>query len=109
MEMDLICSENMTRVLEEILSTRKITINKDANVCVIEKGFPLEEGKIGIYFDMATINVLMDYLDDISTSKNEFKNIITGRCEKDELKVLYIILKLWAMTFLVEQRIKNIK
>ncbi|OBR96585.1 transcriptional regulatory protein YpdB [Clostridium ragsdalei P11] len=88
MEMNLICSQNMTRVLEEILNTRKIKISKDANVCVIEKGFPLEKGKIGIYFDMTTINVLMDYLDEISTSKEEFKNIITGRCEKDELKVL---------------------
>lgn len=88
MEMNLICSENIKRILEEVLSNRKITINKDANVCIIEKGFDLEKGKIGIYFDMSTINILMDYLDQISISKDEFKNIITGKCEEDQLKVL---------------------
>lgn len=88
MEMDLICSENIRRILEEILTNRKIKISEDAKVCIIEKGFDLEAGKLGIYFDMETINVLIDYLDQSSVSKEEFKNIITGRCEEDELKVL---------------------
>ncbi|WP_411681638.1 LytTR family DNA-binding domain-containing protein [Clostridium thailandense] len=88
MEIDLICCENIRRVLEELLNNRKIKISKDAKVCIVEKGFDIEEGKIGIYFDMTTINVLIDYLDQISISKEEFKNIITGRCEEDNLKVL---------------------
>lgn len=88
MEIDLICCENMRRILEEILTNRKIRISKDAKVCIIEKGFDLEEGKIGIYFDMSTINVLIDYLDQLSVNKEELKNIITGKCEEDELKVL---------------------
>lgn len=88
MEIDLICSENIMRILEELLNNRKIKISRDAKVCIVEKGFDMEEGKIGIYFDMATINVLIDYLDQISISKEEFKNIITGRCEEDNLKVL---------------------
>lgn len=88
MEMDLICSENIRRILEEILTNRKIKINKDSKVCVIEKGFDLESGKIGICFDMESINVLIDYLDEMSVSKEEFKNVITGKCDDDELKVL---------------------
>jgi two-component system, LytTR family, response regulator len=75
-------------MLEEILTHRKIKISKSSNVCIIEKGFNLEVGKIGIYFDMETINILIDYLDQISGSKEEVNNIITGRCEEDELKVL---------------------
>lgn len=88
MEIDLVCSENLRRMLEEILAHRKIKISKDANVCIIEKGFEMGSGKIGIYFDMTTISVLIDYLDKVSESKEEAKNIITARCEKDELKIL---------------------
>ncbi len=103
MELDLICSENLKRMLEEILTNRKIKINENADVCLIEKGFDLKSGKIGIYFDIETINILIGYLDSISGSKEEAKNIITGRCDEDELKVLnnmrYIISKLWEMRF----------
>lgn len=88
MEMDLICSENIKRILEEVLANRKITISKEARVCIIEKGFDLEAGKIGLYFDMSTLNLLMDYLDQSTAGKEEIKNIITGKCEDDELKVL---------------------
>ena len=88
MEVDLICCENLRRMLEEILANRKIKISEDANVCIIEKGFDLKADKIGIYFDIETINILIDYLDAISVSKEEVKNIITGRCEEDELKIL---------------------
>lgn len=87
MDIELTCSENIRRILEEILTNRKIKVSKNSKICIIEKGFDLEEGKIGIYFDMNTINLLIDYLDQISMNKEEFKNIITGRCEEDELKV----------------------
>jgi len=88
MEVELICSENLRRMLEEILTNRKIKISENSDVCVIEKGFDLRLGKIGIYFDIETINILIDYLDAISGSKEEVKNIITGRCDEDELKIL---------------------
>ena len=88
MEVELICSENLKRVLEEILINRKIKISESSNVCIIEKGFDLKTGKIGIYFDIQTINILINYLDEISGSKEEVKNIITGRCEEDELKII---------------------
>ncbi len=88
MEMDLICSENLRRILEEIITNRKIRINKDAKVCIIEKGFDLDQDKVGIYFDMTTINVLIDYLDQALGNKEEFKSVITGKCDEDELKVL---------------------
>lgn len=88
MEVELICSENLRRILEEILTKRKIKISEDADVCIIEKGFDLKKSKIGIYFDIETLNILIDYLDKVSVGKEEVKNIITGRCEEDELKIL---------------------
>lgn len=88
MDLDLICCENLRRMLEEILTNRNIKISKEAKVCIVEKGFDLEAGRIGIYFDLTTINVLIDYLDKISSNKEEIKNIITAKCEEDELKVL---------------------
>ncbi|WP_315065642.1 LytTR family DNA-binding domain-containing protein [uncultured Clostridium sp.] len=88
MEVELICSENLRRMLEEILENRKIKISEGSEVCIIEKGLELKKGKIGIYFDIETINVLINYLDKISGSKEEAKNIITGKCDEDELKIL---------------------
>lgn len=88
MDVDLICCENFKRMLEEILTNRKIKISEDADVCIIQKGFDLKGGKIGIYFDIETLNILINYLDAISGSKEEAKNIITGRCDEDELKIL---------------------
>ncbi|WP_160690620.1 LytTR family DNA-binding domain-containing protein [Clostridium sp. C2-6-12] len=88
MEVELICSENLRRMLEEILGNRKMKINEQAEVCIIEKGFELKTGKIGIYFNVETINILINYLDYVSGSKEEAKNIITGKCDEDELKIL---------------------
>jgi hypothetical protein len=62
MEIDLICSENIRSIIEEILTNRKMKINKDSKVCIIEKGFELETGKIGIYFGMESINVIINLL-----------------------------------------------
>jgi two-component system, LytTR family, response regulator len=39
-------------------------------------------------FDIEIINILINYLDKILESKEESKNIIIGRCQEDELKVL---------------------
>ena len=88
MEVELICSENLRRMLEELLANRKIKISEDVDVCINEKGFDLKAGKIGIYFDIETINILINYLDKTLGSKEETKNIIIGRCNEDELKVL---------------------
>lgn len=88
MEVDLICCENFKKMLEEILTNRKIKINEDANVCIIQKGFDLKRGKIGIYFDIETLNILIDYLDAISRNKEAAKNIIAGKCDEDELKIM---------------------
>lgn len=88
MEVQLICNENLKVMLKEILENRKIKINENANVCIIEKGFVLQSGKIGIYFDIETIHILIEYLDKTFGTKEEAKNIITGRCNEKDIKIL---------------------
>lgn len=79
MEVNLICSKHLKMVIEEILLNRNIKVNNEAHVCIIEKGFELEKGKIGILFEVETLNLLIEYLDQISLKEGNKKNVITGK------------------------------
>lgn len=81
MEVALICSKNTERILLEMLENRNIQRKDDVNIYIIEKGFQLPEGKIGIYFEMNTLHLLMDFLDEMVSKEMYSKKMITGRYE----------------------------
>lgn len=88
MTISLHCSENIRNIVEELLNNRQILIQEESDVWLIERGLPLEEGKIGIVFDMDSLHVLMAYLDELGDKKETIKDRIMGKNSKDELKVL---------------------
>lgn len=79
MEVSIKCSQYIKNVLEELLDNRNIVVNENSNVCIIENGYELDEGKIGVVFQLETINILIQYLDEISSKEEVKKNIIAGR------------------------------
>lgn len=81
MEVNLICSENIRKILEEILENRNINIKQNSKMCIVEKGFDFLDGCIAIYFDMNTLNLLMEFLDELGNKKEHSKDIITGKCK----------------------------
>jgi len=63
MKLNLICSKNIRILLEEIMKDRHLLISDDADIVVIEKGFDLETGKTGIFFDSTSMESLIILLD----------------------------------------------
>lgn len=88
MEVNLICSDNLKKLLEEMLSNRRIRINTQSNICIIEKGFNLESGKVGIYFDMQSLDVLIEYLDMMANRHVKQQNIFAGKSDAGEYTIL---------------------
>jgi DNA-binding LytR/AlgR family response regulator len=88
MKLNLICSKNIRILLEEIIKDRHLQISDDADIVVIEKGFDLETGKTGIFFDSASMESLIILLDLLSAEKANHPNFITAKSEKGEFKVI---------------------
>jgi len=87
MKLKIICSENIRHILEELLKNRKIEIDQETEFCLVEKGFDLPKGKIGVYFEMETLSLLMSFLDQMTTKEDETSNIITGK-HKDGYEII---------------------
>lgn len=81
MKIHLICSDSIKGIVEELLKNRKIELDHASKYCVIEKDFELPQGKIGLSFEMQTLNTLMAFLDEMQTQEVEASQIITGRYE----------------------------
>jgi two-component system, LytTR family, response regulator len=88
MKLNLICSKNIRLLLEEIMKDRHLLISDDADIVVIEKGFDLEVGKTGIYFDSSSLESLINLLDLLSAEKADPHNFVTAKSGKGEFKVI---------------------
>jgi len=88
MKLNLICSKNIRILLEKIMKDRHILISDDADIVVIEKGFDLETGKTGIFFDSTSLESLIILLDLLSAEKANHPNFVTAKSEKGEFKVI---------------------
>lgn len=87
MKVHLICSDNINAIVIELLGNRKIELDDTSEFCVIEKGFSLPTGKIGLYFEMSTLSLLMTFLDQIAYKEEENSKVITGK-HKDGYEII---------------------
>jgi len=87
MDVNLICSKNLYRVIVEVLSKRGFHINDKSTYLVIEKNHELPDGKIGIMFDPSSIDYLIELLDKLSYGAEISKDFIIGKLE-DRYEVL---------------------
>lgn len=88
MEVALICSSHMKKVVEEILKSKKLKINNDSNIIFVEKGLENEiEISTFITFDSEDLNSFMIFLDDFKLENNDdIQNMIAVKSnEKFEL------------------------
>ncbi|WP_099187477.1 LytTR family DNA-binding domain-containing protein [Tepidibacter mesophilus] len=80
MNVDLKCSDNIKGIMIEMLENKKIKISNKSDILIVEKGYDLDDGKIGIVFELSTINNLIHFLDSF-LGQQENKRVITGKCE----------------------------
>ncbi|MCT4507394.1 MAG: LytTR family transcriptional regulator [Tepidibacter sp.] len=80
MNVDLKCSDNIKGILTEMLENRKIKITNQSDIVILEKGYDIEDGKIGIVFELSTLNNLIHFLDSF-LGQQENRKVITGKYE----------------------------
>jgi DNA-binding LytR/AlgR family response regulator len=83
MKVGLICSENMNRVLLEILDSRNITLDIRADIVLVEKGLSIPEGRLAVIFDHTTLDPMIGFLDSFSAKSDteSTKRVIAGKSD----------------------------
>jgi DNA-binding LytR/AlgR family response regulator len=83
MKVGLICSENMNRVILQIMDSRNISLDNRADVVLVEKGLSLPEGRLSVVFDHSTLDQMIDFLDAFSVrgDAESTKRVIAGKSD----------------------------
>lgn len=89
MDVTLICSENIKKMLQEIIRNRRFKLKENGDLWIIEKGYDLPDGKLCICFEMSTLNLLMEILDKIAYEDKYINEMITGRVNESYSVIPY--------------------
>ncbi len=87
MKVNLICSTQTQPLLRELLAGRGMVIDSQAEVCIIESGFPPPPDHLCILFQPNNLPALLDLLNRLSGT-NEDTNKIIGRLDDDRFTVI---------------------
>lgn len=88
MQVQLICSDNIKAIMTELLSTRGIGIDEDAQICLAEKGEQIPDTKVGILFEMTSLKVLMELLNHFIIPLNKENSSIVGRLDEERYELI---------------------
>lgn len=78
MEVNLICSNQLEKLLSEYLAVHGFTLHTEAGISFVEKGFSLPSNGISIVFEYSSLHVLTDFIE-MNTKKADIKAIIIGK------------------------------
>lgn len=78
MEVNLICSSQLQKLLSEYLTVHGFTVQTEADIAFVEKGFSLPSKGISIVFEYSSLHVLTDFIE-MNTKKTDIKAIIIGK------------------------------
>ncbi|MCX8128754.1 MAG: LytTR family transcriptional regulator DNA-binding domain-containing protein [Clostridia bacterium] len=87
MKANLICSDNVKSILIELLSGRNISIDGQADICIIESGYSLPDNKLCILFQPDNIFALIELLNKLA-KVNDDSNKIIGRFNDERFNVI---------------------
>ncbi len=87
MKVSLICSDNKKPLLIELLSARKIEIDDEAEICIVESGFPPSVDKLCLLFHSSNLFTMMELLGNM-TQTDEDKSTIVGRTDNERFKMI---------------------
>lgn len=88
MQIELICSKQIEAILIELLTSRGISIDKNAQVCIVEKGLAIPDMKVGILFDMTNLNVLMELVSHLVGPSEGNNQTIVGKSEEERYELI---------------------
>lgn len=88
MQLQLICSDNIKQVLEELLNSRGISIDDNAQICLVQRGEELPITKVGIVFDTASLNSLLELLNRLVTPSDHDNRSIVGKADDERYELI---------------------
>ncbi|HWR06694.1 LytTR family DNA-binding domain-containing protein [Sporomusa sp.] len=84
MQINLICSNQLRKLLTETIESRGLSITPNARLSFVEKGFDLPEQGLAVIFDYQSLDDLSDFLGLLNKKPENIKNIIIGRRQDSE-------------------------
>ncbi len=92
MKVSLNCSLEIRKTVLELLRTRGVEIDDNAEVALTQKGFDLPEGKVSIVFQNSALDKLIDFFDNnlIKSENAENKSsVIVGKAN-DRYELIFL-------------------
>lgn len=84
MQINLICSNQLKKLLTEIIESRGLSIAPTARLSLVEKGYDLPTQGITVIFDYESLDDLADFFSLLDKKPENSKNIIIGRRQDSE-------------------------
>lgn len=89
MQINLICSQQLKKLLSETLKARGLLITPQAKLTLVEKGCELPDEGLVLTFDYQSLETLYDFLDLLAKRPDNTKNVIIGRKpDSDKFEIL---------------------
>lgn len=79
MQINLICSSQLKKLLTETIEARGLAITSQAKLTLVEKGCDFSPEGLTLIFDYQSLEDLCDFLDLLAKRPDNSKNIIIGR------------------------------
>ncbi len=88
MKVELICSESIKPILKEVLSARNIDVTEKSDACIVEKGYEVPFGHVGIMFELEHMDKLLTFLDQFLKVPEERLNSIVGKYDDEKYEII---------------------
>lgn len=84
MQINLICSNQLRKLLTEAMESRGFSITSNARLSLVEKGHDVPAQGLAILFEYQTLEDLSDFFDMLGKKPDNTKSIIIGRRQNSE-------------------------
>ncbi|MCX7708705.1 MAG: LytTR family transcriptional regulator [Clostridia bacterium] len=82
MKIGLCCSDNLKRVILELMSARNFLVDNQTEFVIVESGCEIPRGKVAILFEVGNLASLIELLDRLSKGGEEAGNAIIGKLDE---------------------------
>lgn len=88
MKINMICSDRMKNIISELLSSRNIIDVEQAEICIVESGYPPPDKKVSILFQPENLFLLIELLNKLIKTSEDNSKIIGKKDEDDSYNVI---------------------
>lgn len=79
MQINLVCSDQLNKLLTDVLELRGFTLSPDAALSIVEKGYTIPDIGLSLLFDYQSLTDLSGLLDRLVKKPDTPRNVLLGR------------------------------